>query len=139
METTTNTVEMTTEKTYTLRALEAKDVFIMSKILGAIGIKEFAKCFESDSIKRLLASVNSGDNGMAASVGIMAAMDVAGVVFNNLPKCEKDIYTFLSNLSGMDKKAIESLPMVTFTEMIVDVIKKEEFKGFLSVVSKLFK
>lgn len=35
------------EPTYTLRALEAKDVFIMSKILSQIGLKEFKEAFDT--------------------------------------------------------------------------------------------
>lgn len=124
-------------KPYALRALEAKDVFLMSKIIGAIGIKEFKSAFESDELKSMIRS--NGDTDVTMSVGISVFMDIAGIIFNNLPKCEKDVYIFLGSLSGMDAKQIESLPMVTFTEMIIDVIKKEEFKDFMKVVSKLLK
>lgn len=39
----------------------------------------------------------------------------------------------------MSVKDLEALDMVTFFEMIVDVFKKDEFKDFIGVVSKLFK
>lgn len=125
------------EKTYTLRALEAKDVFLMSKIIGAIGIKEFKDCFESDAIKSMI--TNPDDEEAVASVGVAVFLDIAEIILNNLPKCEKDVYTFLGNLSGMTPEQIESLPMNTFFEMLIDVIQKEEFKDFMQVVSKLFK
>lgn len=125
------------EKTYTLRALEAKDVFLMSKIIGAIGIKEFKDCFESDAIKSMI--TNPDDEEAVAAVGVAVFLDIAETIFKNLQYCEKDVYTFLGNLSGMKTEQIESLPMVTFTEMILDVIKKEEFKDFIGVVSTLFK
>ena len=134
-ETTTN-IPVEEQKAYTLRALEAKDVFLMSKIIGAIGIKEFKIAFESDELKSMIGSAGDTD---VMSVGISVFMDIAGIILNNLPKCEKDVYIFLGSLSGMDAKQIESLPMVTFTEMIIDVIKKEEFKDFMKVVSKLLK
>lgn len=134
METTITVIE---PKEYTLRALEAKDVFLMSKIIGAIGIKEFKECFESDEIKSMI--TNPDDEEAVASVGVAVFLDIVEIVFNNLPKCEKDVYTFLSNLSGKDVEQIESLPMNTFIEMIIDVIQKEEFKDFIKVVSKLFK
>ena len=38
----------------------------------------------------------------------------------------------------MKEKDIAELPMVTFTELIVAVIQKEEVKDFFKVVSKLF-
>ena len=125
------------EKTYTLRALEASDVFMMSKIIGAIGIKEFKDCFESDAIKSMI--TNPDDEEAVASVGVAVFLDIAEIILGNIPKCEEDVYAFLGNLSGMKPEQIESLPMVTFTEMIIDVIKKEEFKDFIKVVSKLFK
>lgn len=127
------------EKAYTLRALEAKDVFLMTKIIGAIGIKEFKDCFESDAIKSMIDNANNDDSEAVASVGVTVFLDIAEIVLNNLSKCEKNVYALLGNLSGMENEQIESLPMNTFFEMIIDVIQKEEFKDFIKVVSKLFK
>ena len=134
-ETTTMAAEL--QNKYTLRDLEAKDVFLMSKIIGAIGVDKFKDCLQSDEIKALTQSAD-GEN-MAATVGIAVFLNVADVVFNNLPNCEKDIYALLANLSGMKTKDVESLPMATFFDMIIDVCKKEEFKDFMKVVSKLFR
>ena len=132
MEETRNKVaEKATEKPYKLRALGAKDVFIVSKILSQIGLKEFKEAFD---LKLL-----SGDEKSIETVGMSVFLDMSQVLLSNLPKCENDIYTFLSSLSGMDKKEVETLPMNTFIEMIIDVIKKEEFADFFKLVSKLFK
>lgn len=144
-ETTTNVVELETteaveaaeEKKYTLRELGTKDVFLMSQILGKIGIKDF---LGDEGVKKM----SQMEDGMSfdefiAQVGVEVLLNIVDVVLGNLQKCEKDIYTFLSHVSGMTTKEIEGLDMVTFTEMIVDVIKKEEFKGFIKVVSRLFK
>lgn len=125
------------KKAYTLRALEAKDVFLMSKIIGNIGIREFKNSLDSDEIKALIDS--SDDNEATASVGAAVFLDMAEIVLSNLPRCEEDVYAFLGNLSGMNAQCIKSLPMNTFVEMIIDVIQKEEFKDFIKVVSRLFK
>lgn len=130
-ETRNNVAEMTTEKPYTLRTLEAKDVFIVSKILSQIGLKEFKEAFD---LKLL-----SGDEKSIEAVGMSVFFDMSQVLLGNLPKCENDIYTFLSSLSGMEKKEVEALPMNTFIEMVIDVVKKEEFADFFKLVSKLFK
>lgn len=122
------------EKTYTLRALEAKDVFIVSKILSQIGLKEFKDAFDT----KLLSSGVTDEKGLEA-IGISVFFDMSQVLLGNLPKCEKDIYTFLSSLSGKDKKEIESLPMVTFVEMVIEVFRKQEFIDFFKLVSTLFK
>ena len=130
-ETRSNVAEMTTEKPYTLRALEAKDVFIVSKIISQIGLKEFKEAFD---LKLL-----SGDEKSVETVGMSVFFDMSQVLLGNLPKCENDIYTFLSSLSGMEKKEVEALPMNTFIEMVIDVVRKEEFADFFKLVSKLFK
>lgn len=130
-ETRTAVVETAAEKPYTLRELEAKDVFIVSKILSQIGLKEFKGAFNP----KLL----SGSEKDIDVIGMTVFFDMSQVLLGNLPKCEKDIYAFLSSLSGMDKGAVESLPMNTFIEMIFDVVRKEEFTDFFKLVSKLFK
>lgn len=131
-----------TEKTYTLRGLTAEDVFPMLKIISGIGLKEFKRCFESeelrDAIKNMSAEKEDGTEIDTTAVGLMVAVDVASVVFANLPKCKDDIYQLLSGLSGMTKKEIAALPMNVFLAMIVDVIKKEEFKDFFQDVAGLF-
>ena len=65
-------------------------------------------------------------------------MDLAQIVISNLPDCKKEIYMLLSQLSGKTEKEISNLDMVVFTQMIVALLKKEEFKDFIKVVSTLF-
>lgn len=129
------------EKGYTLRALCSKDVFLMSKIISKIGINEFTKAFEGDDIKTLVASFGEDKNldDAATIVGVTVALDIANVILGNISSCEQEIYSLLSGLSGMIKKDIENLPMNVFFEMVIDVIKKDEFKDFFKVVSRLFK
>ena len=147
METTTIEIqevksEMTTEKAYTFRELKSKDVFLMSKIIGKIGMNEFTACFEKDGIKNMIASF-TGENketaDFASVVGISVILEIANVILGNLPKCETEIFQMLSNVSGMSIKEIEDLDMVTFADMVIEFVKKEEFKDFIKVVSKLFK
>ena len=136
-ETTNNVVEMATEKKYTLRKLEAKDIAPMASILSKIGLKEVKNCFSPDDMK----AIAGGDGSIEAVgvVGVSVAFEIAGVILSNYERCQNDVFSFLASLSGMDIKQIESLPLGTFTEMVFDVVKKEEFKDFMKVVSKLFK
>lgn len=131
--------EMT--KAYNLRNLTADDMFPMFQIISKIGVKEFKRCFESDEVMKAVSGMASGekDNADLTAVGITIAFDLAGVIMSNLPNCKNDIYLLLSQLSGMTTKEIASLPMVTFVEMIMDVIRKDEFKDFFQAVSKLFR
>ena len=132
----------TVAKAYELRRLTADDVFPMFQIISKIGIKEFKKCFESSEVMQMVkgaASGNESQDDVVKSVGMTVAFDLAGIIVSNLASCKNDIYQFLAQLSGMTTKEIAGLPMVTFFEMIIDVVKKDEFKDFFQVVAKLLK
>lgn len=128
-------------KAFELRSLTADDMFPMFQIISKIGIKEFKKCFESADVKEAVEGMASGKTANAdlTAVGMAVAFDLASVIVSNLAKCKDDIYLLLSQLSGMTTKEIAGLPMVTFVEMIIAVIKKDEFKDFFQAVSKLFR
>lgn len=132
--------EMNTAKAYELRTLCAEDVFPMFKIISKIGIKEFKSCFESEDVKEAIKSATNDETQDGLEViGLGVALEIASVIMANIPQAKEDIYLFLAQVSGMSKDDIRNLPISTFTEMIIDVVKKEEFKDFFGVVSKLFK
>ena len=131
-----------TENNIKLRDLCADDMFPMFQIITKIGVKEFKSCFQSDEVINMVHDISNGDASKKetlVSVGINVAFDVASVVVANVGKCKKEIYSFLSNLSGISEDEIAGLPMMQFVNMIVDVIKKEEFKDFFTAVSELLK
>lgn len=136
------------EPAYTLRDLAAKDVFPMVKIISKIGINEFMNAFESEEIKKLISAISTDDevkeedsgekDGMTV-IGITVALNIANTLLGHLGDCEQEIYAFLCGLSGKGKEELMEMPMNTFLEMVVDVFKKEEFRGFIGVVSRLAK
>lgn len=128
------------EKPYTFRKFKSPDVFPMFKLVGKIGINEFTKCFEKDGVKDLIKSFTGENNDKSASiVGVSVMLEAANVILCNLPKCEGDIYSILSNTSNLTVDEIKELDLAVFTEMIIDFVKKDDFKDFFKVVSKLFK
>lgn len=66
-------------------------------------------------------------------------LDVADVILGNISKCRNEVHEFLSNISNLSVEEVKHLPLPDFAEMIIDVVKKDEFKDFFKVVSKLFK
>lgn len=125
---------------YTFRKLNSTDMFLMFKILGKIGISEFSACFEKDTVKQMIASVTeSGKENANAIVGVSVILEVTNVIIGNLPKCEKEIYQMLSSTSNLSVDQVKELDLATFTAMVLDFIKKEEFKDFIKVVSRSFK
>ena len=134
----------TVEKPYTFRTLGGEDVFLMFKIIGKIGVKEFNACFENDGIKNLLMQLMGekkadGEDQSVSVTYISVILEVADVIFKNLPKCENEIFQMLSQTSNLSVDQVKKLTFAEFTEMVIDFIKKEEFRDFIKVVSKLFK
>lgn len=121
------------ENKFELRKLCAKDIFVMCKIISKIGIKEFGKCFSAPSVR---GKIRSGADFSA--VGLSAVVEIVGVILENLPKCEGDIYGFFADLSGMKPDEISRLGMAEFAQMTESILTKEEFKDFFTVVSKYF-
>lgn len=143
-------IEETTEevvKPYKLRNLQSTDVYPMFKIISKIGIKEFRRCFESESIQNLIKDMMNAKSGEASAltaedklvIGVEIAFEIGDIILGNIPSCEEHINQLLSMLSGMSKKDISVLPLATYTEMIIDVIKMDDFKDFAQAVSKLIK
>lgn len=126
-------------KAYELRKLTADDIFPMLKIISKIGIKEFKSCIESADVKAAIANMGKDKGDSLNAVGLTVALDVVDVLTRNLPKCREDIYALLAQLSGLSVKDIAALPLPVFFEMIVDLVKKEEFKDFFQVAAKLLR
>lgn len=135
-----------TVKPYTFRTLCAEDVFPMFNIINKIGIREFKSVFSNiDDLKKMLVYANAPQEDKATALndilesGLSIAFDFAGIIFGNVNKCENDVFRFLASVSNLDEKGVRGLSLSMFFEMILDLIKKEEFKDFFKVVSKLFK
>lgn len=130
--------DITMEKVYTFRKLEAGDVFLMFKILGKVGINEFAECFGKENVQKLF-SGKEGVQDFTTTMGIAVTLEMANIILGNLPKCEQEIFQMLSNTSNLTVDQVRKLDFPTFMAMVIDFIKKDEFKDFIKVVSKLFK
>lgn len=127
-------------KPYTFRRLSSPDIFPMFKIIGKIGLKEFTAAIDKDVLKELIAGFYNGDSEESFAVnGASVIMSIADVIISKLPSCENDIYQILSQTSNLSVEEVKNLDMAAFVGMIIDFIKKEEFKDFIKVVSKLFK
>ncbi len=136
------------QKPYVFRALGAPDIFLMTKIIKKIGLKEFKACFSDGGIKSMiqnaLLSTKEADKEadkeaayMEAGVGVV--LELADVILGNLHLCEQDIYRLLSQTSNLSVDEIKAPGnAVMFVEMLFDFLKKEEFKDFFKVASTLF-
>lgn len=118
-------------KVYTLRALQSDDLFLMLKVINKIGIKEVKKCFESEAVVKAITAMTDGKKVKdTAAVGMTVMLEIADVLARNLPACRDELYQLLSTLSGMTVEEIAKLPMLTMVDMVMDVIKMQEFADF---------
>ena len=128
---------------YEFRTLGAEDIFPMFNIINKIGITEIKTFIEGGGMKDVLSAFTAGDDNKdensVTKLGISVFFELASIILRNLPKCENDVFQLLSSTSNLSVEQVRKLDLATFTEMIIDFVKKEEFKDFIKVVSKLFK
>ena len=128
-----------------LRKLKSDDLFPMFEILSKIGFQDLKQVMDVDKIESFMDAVSNSDKVKEGNVdpvkvmGVSVIADVLQIVMKNLPSCRKEIYTFLSNVSGMKTKEIGELPPGDLVRMITQVIRMDEFMDFFSAVSELFK
>lgn len=125
------------EKKYTLRELQADDFFIITTILGKIGVGEFKNLFTPELINVAAAAVLDGDQSLQETVGYNVFFDAAGIILNNMEPCKHDVYRFVSDLTGIPAEKVGKLPITTFFEIIMNIVKKEEFRDFFGAALRL--
>lgn len=123
---------------YELKELNSKHLFSMFRLISKFGIENFKGIFND-----VRGAVNN--NGevdkekLAEQVGMEVIFGAVSIIISNLGNCEKEVYDFLADVSNLTVEEVAELKIDVLASMIIDVIKKEEFKGFFSAVSKSFK
>ena len=117
---------------YTLRPLEADDLFTVMEIINKIGIEDAKKCFMSVEISKAIAE--NGNDEQVAAVGMKVMFELASLLVQKLPLCKDEVYRFLSALSGVEEEEISHIKLVPFTKLVMDVFQKAELKDFFQLV-----
>ena len=127
------------EKAYTLRTLNAGDIFPMLRILSKVGMKEISQCFENEEIRKAIANASKGSDADVTGVGMTVVTNMAGLLLEHLPDCKDDIFRFLASISSLEASDIAAMSMADFAEMIFDVVYKDEFSDFFTAAVKSIK
>jgi len=129
-------------KKWQFRELKGKDIFLMLPVLKKIGINNLKKCISGDLIK----GINKDSEGKDRESRIEAATAGAMLEFGQVlieglavEGCDDAIYNLLAGVSNLTRAEIEDLGLVELPEMIIDFVKKDEFKGFLKVAQQYIK
>lgn len=117
---------------YTLRGLRAKDLFLLTRVISSLGIKNVAKVFDEKVNVAAITSDEVSNEDAAREVGYGTIIEIVGIVIDNLPNCQDDLFKFLAAISDLDEKQVEELPLADFINMLTDVIKMKEFKDFFT-------
>ena len=121
---------------YELRKMTSSDIFPICSIIKKIGIDEVKGIISSPEMKEML---SKGDKADATSLGMAFILDAASLIVGNLPKCEAELYRFLSSMTKRAEKELREIKPAEFLELIVAVIRHEDFRDFFKAASQLLK
>ena len=122
------------------RELKGKDIFLMLPVLKKIGINNIKKCVNGDIVKGIVATNKGKDYEKQVEAATLGAMlEFGQVLIEGLDNCENEIFNLLEKTSNLSRGEIEDLSMVELPTMIIDFVKKDEFKDFLKVAQSYIK
>ena len=114
-------------KAYTLRPLKDKDLWPVLDILG--------KVFPDD-LSKVFAKVALGEQSIKKA-GAEAIMKLVVAVLKNINTVHDEVYTLLSDLSGIPAEEIEEMEFGTTPSMIWDIVGDAKNLSFFKAVAKL--
>ena len=123
---------------FELRKMTSADIFPMCTIIKKIGIDEVKKIINSPELMSLVSN-SKGKDDRTTAIGMSFMLDIASLIVGNIPKIEADLYKFLSSMSKMTEKELREISPADFLELVIAVLKHEDFKDFFKVASQLLK
>lgn len=136
-----------------IRKPKSSDLFVVSKIISKIGLKNIGNCINADELKELRAKMIK-DNEVAdkkgkvthkefsdnqlTQFGIAVVANIGDLILSKLEDVQDDLNRFISNLSGLSTKEVEDLSIVQYAEIVMTIIKEPDFVDFIKVVLKSF-
>lgn len=125
---------------YTMRNLQATDIFSVVKILNGIGLKNVKEAIDFEEINKIRKGMTEENADVISSqVGLNVVMSLVTVIIENLPKVENDLYNFIGSVIDVKAKDVAKMDMGEFMDVLITIIQKEEFKDFFKRASKLIK
>ena len=125
-----------------LRKLQATDLFIIVKIINTLGIKKIKESISIDEIKNAREKIkedNSNKNEVYKEIGTNVIMSIVDVVIENIPLIEQDLFNFIGNLASVKSEEIAKMDIGDFMDLLIAIVKKEEFKDFFGRALRLTK
>lgn len=115
------------ENKRTPRPLKGTDIFLMTSIIGKLGVKNLMHCFDAPDVKE---ARENGETDNAEKLGKLIFLGVIDVVLERLEYCEDGICRLLSKLYNIPEAEIKALGANEYLDMFIDVVKDENFVDF---------
>lgn len=152
----TNTRTEFNEKPYKLRKLSSKDISPMLKILKKVDLRKLKDLFNEIDLTDLVQKnkVESTEENEEVQENEVTDVNISEVymkiggtiifeaiptVLDTLDNCIADINKLLASVANMSLEELENMDLDIYFNLIYDFINKEEFAGFMKVVSKFLK
>ena len=123
---------------FELRKMTSADIFPMCTIIKKIGIDEVKKIINSPELMSLVSN-SKGKDDRTTTIGMSFMLDIASIIVGNIPKIESDLYKFLASMSKMTEKELRDISPADFLDLVISVIKHEDFMDFFKRASRLLK
>lgn len=126
----TEVTEVTEEviaRPYALRPLKDRDLFPILDILGVV---------LPDDLATVLLKVATKEKKVT-EIGAVVIVRLVKAICKNMGKVKNDLYTLLSDVSGIPAEELAEMPFGTTPMMIWDIVNNEKNNGFFKVLSKL--
>lgn len=112
-----------------MRPLESGDLFLLTAIIGKIGVRNIARCFSDPEVQGMRNEEDMSDE-QRERLGQLIFFGVIDVVLERLEYCEDAICRLLSRLYGMPEKDIKAMGAGEYLDMFIAVVKDEHFTDF---------
>lgn len=128
------------EKPYKFNELSFDDIFPMMALINKIGLEKVMSLTENKAIFNLIQGKKpmkideegnevEDEEEYLKQVG-MAIVAIVQLLISCLGSCRSELYAVLSSASNLSVEEVSKLPLKHVSSMIVDFVKKEDFKDF---------
>ncbi len=142
---------------YVLRSIKAPDVFQLVRVLSKIGLAEISKSLDAGLVaatrfeppmkmagdkmipmpESMWTAAAKRAKEKAETAKSQLSMQILGVVIENLPNCEYELYTLLASSINEPIEYIQEMDATTFLYLIDDYISRDGFTDFFGAAVKL--
>lgn len=120
------------EKPYTLRDLCDEDLYTVTEIIAKALPDEAKKVFAQKYTEEKEKAENNkkGKADLIEMVGAMIGFDIIRFILANIKSVKEEVYTLLSDLSGIPAADIKKMPFGTTPKMIKEVFTNAKNTDF---------